>query len=142
MIPICETTLDVKVGQNTVKLKYLIDRDRQIRYTKLSRREQTERDSHRQAAADALGAGATEDQIREKTIELFVAARNDDPSIAIEQVDEYIDLFVVGWDYPVPFPADGQPSAMFPLFAKYSLYQVVRDNLDELTGLTVDEGKN
>lgn len=142
MIPICETTLDINVGQNTVKLKYLIDRDRQIRYTKLSRREQAERDSHRQAAADAIGPGATEDQIREKTIELFVAARNENPGIAIEQVDEYIDLFVVGWDYPVPFPSDGRPSALFPLYAKYALYEVVRDNLDELTGLTVDEGKN
>jgi hypothetical protein len=142
MIPICEQTLDVKAGSGTVSLKYLTDRDRQVRYLKITRQEQTDRERHKAAARTNLGDQATESEITLEAYRLQVAERESSPEVAIDLIDSYIDLFVVGWDFSVPFPDNGRPSAMFPIYAKFELYSLIRDNLDELTGLTVDEGKN
>lgn len=143
MIPICDgQTLDVSFGGVTYKLAYLTERSRMIQFEKLTRKERAMREPFLAKAREQAGPDAPEQAVSLLAYEALSQHREEHPEDALEIASEYVDIFCVGWDAPVAFPADGRPSKMLRLYNLTRLSSEVSRNLVELTGLTVDEAKN
>jgi hypothetical protein len=130
MIPICDKiTLTVKDGKGReIKLKYLTELDKQVRYLELSDRE----DAAITAEMDNLKN--IEDE-KERRIAAWLKIQNDrrkNIRAYLEEIDEYINIFVIG----------DNPAASLRLYEKFPLYRIIQENIGVLTGLTEDEIKN
>jgi hypothetical protein len=163
MIPVSEEqVLTVKDGKGReFQLKYLTEIDNQVKYMELTRQEEADivRTIKSIPAKDIEAIKATvkrevkkEEErpavishaIRERAFAILAAERKADLKGRFEFFNAYIDLFVVGWKGGrlLPFSKTEAPSSRLRLFEKYDVYRIVRDNLPELTGLSVDELKN
>jgi hypothetical protein len=130
MIPICDKiTLTVKDGKGReIKLKYLTELDKQVRYLELSDKEEAA------IVAEMENLKNIEDE-KERRIAAWLKIQNDrrkNIRAYLEEIDEYINIFVVG----------DNPAASLRLYEKFPLYRIIQENIGTLTGLTEDEIKN
>jgi len=146
MIPLtADQVLEVQDKTGRIyKLKYLTELDNQVEYLGLSKQEQTDRKKFRDKAKAELPKNATEEKINLRAYELVLEERERNPKQHLSLYNSYIDIFVASWsgDGLLPFPKSGKPSTAVRLFEKFSLYRLIQDNIEALTGLSLEEIKN
>jgi hypothetical protein len=142
-IPLCdEMRLSVKDEKvRTFHLRYLTELDKQVRYMELTGRESEEIE----AIKKTLPLGEmTEDEQTAEAWDKLQENRRKDIRKYLSTIDEYINLFVCGWEGAglFPFPENVEPARALKLYEKFPLYRLIQENIGELTGLTGDEIKN
>ena len=147
MIPISGDSKFVYVDEKSgaeYYFRYLLESDRQARYSLVCKKESEKITALENQAKQFFAVETSQEEIRLKAYEMLNELREKNPADRIEEMDEYINIFLVGWNGKnfLEFPKDGQPAKCFMYFQKIKVYRIIMDKIQELTGFSEDEIKN
>jgi hypothetical protein len=137
MIPLSEKqTLEVKdESGNVFRLKYLTESENQIRYMQLSDMEDDLRTELKEVCKIEF-PDLSDQEISVKAYEKLIFSRRVNRTEHLKTIDEYIIIFLDSWQ------GGKMLVDKLRLFEKITVYDLIRENLAELTGLTLVEIKN